>query len=190
MKVTKSVATLMAALSLASLAACSQSEGDSSAKSESATTQAAAKDTDKAADSKSTSAKSADTADASAASGDAGSATMGGSYEATVDGKAIEVDDPTIVCQEAAGMMNLAVGSGNAGLSAQLTVGDAPTVKAVGMMDGDGNAVAYAEGSPMGSAQVTKDGDTYTVTGEGIVTDINNPMSMETKPFELKITCG
>ncbi|TVU86226.1 hypothetical protein FQN05_01860 [Corynebacterium aurimucosum] len=175
-KITKSLVSLLAAVSVTTLAACSQSEGDNGEKSADATTEVAANEAEKTEDS-----------DANA---DAQTASIGGSYEATVDGQAIVVEDETIVCQEAAGTMNLAVGSGTAGISAMLSTDDNPTVKGVGMMDADGNTLAYAEGSPMGSATATKEGDSYTVSGEGIVTDPQNPTSMETKPFELKITCG
>lgn len=180
MKITKTLVSLFAAISLTTLAACSQSEADNGEKSADATTEVAANEAGKTEDS--------DTD--SDANTDAQTASIGGSYEATVDGKAIVVEDETIVCQEAAGAMNLAVGSGTAGISAMLSTDDNPTVKAVGMMDADGNTLAYAENSPMGSATATKEGDSYTVSGEGIVTDTKNPTSMETKPFELKITCG
>ena len=132
MKITKSLVSLLAAISLTTLAACSQSEGDNSEKSADATTEVAANEAEKTEDS-----------DANA---DAQTASIGGSYEATVDGQAIVVEDETIVCQEAAGAMNLAVGSGTAGISAMLSTDDNPTVKAVGMMDADGNTLAYAEG--------------------------------------------
>ncbi|PMC71500.1 hypothetical protein FNY97_03930 [Corynebacterium hiratae] len=191
-KITKSLVSLLAAVSLTTLAACSQSEGDNGEKSADATTEVAANEAEKTEDSSTDSDANAESNDSEdeSANADAKTASIGGSYEATVDGQAIVVEDETIVCQEAAGTMNLAVGSGTAGISAMLSTDDNPTVKGVGMMDADGNTLAYAEGSPMGSATATKEGDSYTVSGEGIVTDPQNPTSMETKPFELKITCG
>ncbi|MDO5677669.1 MAG: lipoprotein LpqH [Propionibacteriaceae bacterium] len=131
-------------------------------------------------------------ADETEAAANEGGAAAGGSAKITVDGQEITISDAVIVCQPANGNMNIAIGSQSAqeGLSIVLTEGDAPTVKAVGLVDADKNAVAYAEGSGMGSASATKDGNTYTVTGEGIVTDLNNPTSIATKPFEATVECN
>ncbi|MGJ3508386.1 lipoprotein LpqH [Enemella sp. A6] len=117
----------------------------------------------------------------------------GAAWSVKVDGQAISIDGAEVVCQDAGGMMNIAIASPNdpdQAFAVQLTSGDEPTVKAVGLLDKEGNALAYAEGSGVGKASATKDGNTYEVTGEGMVTDVNNPSSMETKPFEVKVDCS
>lgn len=160
MKVAKSITSLVAAIALTTLAACSQSDGDVSEKSAVDTTQAAAEgektteDTNVDSAAISESADSTDSDAESTAGSDDQADSTGGSYEATVDGKAIEVENETILCQEAAGSMNLTVapeGAGTASITAVLSTDENLTVKALGMVDGEGNTLAYAESSPMGS---------------------------------------
>lgn len=102
--------------------------------------------------------------------------------------------DATVVCQEAAGTMNIAIGSTSAasqqGFAIVLTAGDSPTVQAVALVDAADNALAYTEGIPQGSASATKNGNDYQVSSEGVVTDLNNPTSVQTKPFEVKVSCS
>lgn len=199
MKIAKSITSLVAAIALTTLAACSQSDSDVSEKSAVDTTQAAAggeqtsegTNVDSAATSES--ADSTDSDAESTAGSDNQAGSTGGSYEATVDGKAIEVENETILCQEAAGSMNLTVapeGAGTASITAVLSTDENLTVKALGMVDGEGNTLAYAESSPMGSATASKEGDTYTMSGEGLLSNGSNPTTGETKPFEVKITCS
>lgn len=199
MKVTKSIASIVAAIALTTLAACSQSEGEVSEKPADNTTTAAAKEEESTEDPNedstedSTESSETDSSTDTAASPGGDTTSMGGSYEATVDGKAIEVENETILCQEAAGSMNLTVapeGAGTASITAVLSTDENLTVKALGMVDGEGNTLAYAESSPMGSATASKDGDTYTMSGEGLLSNGSNPTTGETKPFEVKITCS
>ncbi|MEO5303977.1 MULTISPECIES: lipoprotein LpqH [Corynebacterium] len=199
MKVAKSITSLVAAIALTTLAACSQSDSDVSEKSAVDTTQAAAggeqtsEDTNVDSAATSESADSTDSDAESTAGSDDQAGSTGGSYEATVDGKAIEVENETILCQEAAGSMNLTVapeGAGTASITAVLSTDENLTVKALGMVDGEGNTLAYAESSPMGSATASKEGDTYTMSGEGLLSNGSNPTTGETKPFEVKITCS
>lgn len=114
-------------------------------------------------------------------------------WSVEVDGAAIEIEDATVVCQEAAGTINIAIASTSApdkALGVQLVAGDTPTVQGVGLLDKEGNALAYAEGAGQGSAEVTKNGNVYEITGEGLVTDMSNPTSMQTKPFSVTVDCG
>lgn len=134
------------------------------------------------------------------AGGDAGSevsggGAMGGSFTLKVSGTDITLDDPVVACQEQGGQYALGVVSQSdsaadaAGFGAVLSGKDNPTVVSVGVVDADGQAVAYAEGAGMGSADVKVDGNTYTITGTGIISDLNNPTSMEEADFEFSVTC-
>ena len=169
------------------LAACSDN-GPSEAPTSSApasTAGAAATGTDSSTDS------STDTS--TDTSTDSGAAAAGGGWSVNVGGEEISLPGAEVYCTEAAGVMSIAIvstSSTSEGFAIQLSTGDAPEVQAVGLIDSAGNALAYSAGSPMGSASATKDGNTYEVTGEGIVTDINNPTSMDTKPFDVTVTCG
>ena len=67
-----------------------------------------------------------------------------------------------------------------------------PVVESLGLVvDGNALAVANNMGVKTGSADVTVDGDTYTITGEAQGADIKNPMAgMITKKFEIKVSCS
>ncbi|SJM66534.1 lipoprotein LpqH [Gulosibacter sp. 10] len=124
-----------------------------------------------------------------------GAASAGSGVEITVAGETVEVADPQIVCEEAGGTLNIAVASSDLsadsgqGLGAVLGTGDAPSVQSVALVTTGGDAVAYQEGTGQGSAEVAVDGDTYTITGEGIVADLENPTSVETAEFSFAVTC-
>ncbi|WP_311477310.1 lipoprotein LpqH [uncultured Gulosibacter sp.] len=124
-----------------------------------------------------------------------GSGAMGGSFTLKVSGTDITLDDPIVACQEQGGQYALGVASQSAsaadaaGFGAVLSGTDNPTVVSVAVVDADGRAVAYAEGAGMGSADVKVDGKTYTITGTGIISDLNNPTSMEEADFEFSVTC-
>ena len=67
-----------------------------------------------------------------------------------------------------------------------------PVVESLGLVvDGNALAVANNMGVKTGSADVTVDGDTYTITGEAQGADIKNPMAgMISKKFEIKVSCS
>lgn len=82
----------------------------------------------------------------------------------------------------------IAIGQGTTGIAATLSTGDAPTVSSVGLGNVDG--VVLAVGAGVGDATATKDGSTYTITGNATGADMNNPLNgMVTKPFELVVAC-
>jgi ipoprotein LpqH len=57
----------------------------------------------------------------------------------------------------------------------------------------DGNALSVSNnmGAKVGSANVTVDGKTYTITGQAQGADLKNPMAgMITKDFTIKVSCG
>lgn len=108
----------------------------------------------------------------------------------TLDGEALEIADPTVVCQEVSGTMTIAIGSmtGADGIGATLTTGDDPVVKTVALGSVDGTAMAWAEGAP-GEVNATKDGSTYTISGSMTAVDITDPTNMTDTPFEMTIPC-
>jgi len=78
------------------------------------------------------------------------------------------------------------------GLGLVMTDEATPVVRIAGP-GGRRNALAVANnmGVKSGSAEVTVDGDTYTITGEAQGADMKNPMAgMITKKFEIKVSCS
>lgn len=186
----KTITTGLVGLLGLGLAACNNDDATPSANSEPAKKAAAADEPAKEEKPKAEEKKAEEKADDKAA--DSGS-TGGAKWSVEVDGAAIEIADATVVCQEAAGTINIAIASTKEPdkmLGAQVTAGDSPTVQGVGLLDKDGNALAYAEGAGQGKAEAKKNGNVYEITGEGLVTDLTNPTAMETKPFSVTVDCG
>ena len=133
---------------------------------------------------------SRDTAGSSAVTASSGSVTAqagAGGATVTIDGKPKEIQGQ-VVCTTAAGTMNIAVGEQTTGIAVMMTP-DASKVTSVGLGNIDGVMMGYQEGAPGGNASVTKDGQTYTITGTATGVDIANPMQPMTKPFEIKVSC-
>lgn len=124
-----------------------------------------------------------------------------GTSVALVDGKALDGDFDT-TCAKQGDTLALALTDtdnaqyGQLSVSASIT-GDS-TVQAVAIAGSQGGAsgmpyaVGYGNGAPGGSAQVTRDGDTFTVTGEGVgAPDMANPLAgPATAKFELTFACS
>lgn len=138
-------------------------------------------------DKKDTSSDTKATASASASveAGDAKATSGSGTARVTIDGKEQKLEG-TVVCATVAGNVSLTVGQGMSGVSATLGEGDKPSVTAVALGNIDGVSLGYTPGVPGGSAEATKDGNTYTIKGEATGVDGMNPV---TKPFELEVAC-
>jgi lipoprotein LpqH len=120
--------------------------------------------------------------------------STGGATEVKVEGADLAGLDPaSVTCVKQGGKIN--IGSGAAGpqqaLGVVMTDEATPVVESLGLVvDGNALAVANNMGVKTGSAEVTVDGDTYTITGEAQGADIKNPMAgMITKKFEIKVSC-
>ncbi|MTE12463.1 lipoprotein LpqH [Nocardia aurantiaca] len=149
--------------------------------------------------SKSNSTTAAPAATTTAAPG--GSAPAGGASSASVDGKAITAKFET-TCAKQGGNLALALtDSGNSTygtLGASATITGDSTVQAVGITgtkggsNGQPYALGFGNGMPGGSAKVTKNGNTFTVTGEGVgAPDLSNPMAgPKTEKFEIVFACS
>ena len=116
-----------------------------------------------------------------------------GKAKVTVDGKDQNIQG-TIACVTQGDTVNIAIGDTAAGsttgISAQVTTGDSPTVKNVALGTVDGIALAYTPGTGQGNAEAKKDGKTYTISGNAVGADMSNPMAgMQTKPFQIEVTC-
>lgn len=119
----------------------------------------------------------------------------GGKTEVKVDGADLAgLDLNSVTCVKQGGKINVASGAigGQQGLGIVMTDAEPPVVESLGLVvDGNALAVANAMGASSGSAEVTVDGDTYTVTGEAVGADMSNPMAgMITKPFTVTVTCS
>ncbi|UQN15173.1 lipoprotein LpqH [Gulosibacter sp. ACHW.36C] len=172
-----------AATLLASLTACSSGDAEEPA-------------TDSNQDSADTgSNESEDTTTEDGGSEEGGASSGSGDFSLTIDGQAVEFSDAQVACADSEMGFAISVTSPDLDAAAGQSVGavlasaDDPTVTAVGVTDADGNSLAYAEGTGQGSAEATVDGNTYTISGEGLSTNIADATSVETLPFELTVTC-
>lgn len=115
----------------------------------------------------------------------------GSSSEATVkvDDKEVDLGDKTVACAEVAGKVNIGVGAGTSGVGAVVSTGDDPQVESVGLGSVDGVTLGYQRGVGEGSAEVDKDGKTYTIKGEATGVNMSDPRKMVKKSYEIKVTC-
>ena len=126
--------------------------------------------------------------------------TPAGASAAAVDGKALDANfDAT--CAKQGDTLALALAdTGNAtygDLAVSATITGTDTVQAVGIAGSKGGsnglpyALGFGQGMPGGSAKVVKDGDTYTVTGEGVgAPDMSNPTAPSSAKFDITFACS
>jgi ipoprotein LpqH len=110
-----------------------------------------------------------------------------GQATVTIDG-ADQAVNGTVVCTAAGGNFNIAIGEAATGVAVVLAE-DASAVHSVGLGNVNGVTLGFQEGAPGGTANATKDGQTYKVTGTATGVDMANPMQPVTKPFEVDVTC-
>lgn len=117
-----------------------------------------------------------------------------GKAKVTIDGQDQNIQG-AISCVTQGDTVNIAIGDtsnpgSTSGIGAQVSTGDSPTVKNVALGTVNGVALAYTAGTGQGNADVKKDGKTYKISGNAVGADMSNPMAgMQTKPFELEVTC-
>ncbi|MEU7139760.1 lipoprotein LpqH [Nocardia sp. NPDC046473] len=127
-------------------------------------------------------------------------AAPSGKSTASVDGKAFDAKFTT-TCAKQGGTLALALtdaaNSAYGNLSVSATITGADTVQAVGIAGSKGGdagqpyAVGFGNGMPGGSATLTKDGNTYKVTGEGVSADLSNPLAgPKTSKFDVTFACS
>ncbi len=116
-----------------------------------------------------------------------------GKAKVTIDGQDQNIQG-AISCVTQGDTVNIAIGEtqpgATAGIGAQVSTGDNPTVKNVALGTVNGVALAYTAGTGQGNAEAKKDGKTYKISGNAVGADMSNPMAgMQNKPFELEVTC-
>lgn len=123
------------------------------------------------------------------------SVSTGSGTAVKVDGKDLPgLDLNSVSCVKQGGKITVgsaAIG-GQQGLGIVMTDEATPKVESLGMfVDGNALSVSDTMGVKVGSAEVSVDGDTYTITGEATGADMKNPMAgMITKKFEIKVSCS
>ncbi|QLY33109.1 lipoprotein LpqH [Nocardia huaxiensis] len=150
-------------------------------------------------DDESTSSSNNTTSAATSAAPGGGSAPAGKSA-ASVDGKALDAKFETTCVKNGNDLALALTDTANATygqLSVSATVtGD--TVTAVGIAGSKGGdsgmpyAVGYGNGAQGGSAKLSKSGNTYTITGEGVgAPDMSNPLAgVKNSKFEITFACS
>ncbi len=127
--------------------------------------------------------------DSSGTSEDTTTAAAGDTTAAvTIDGEDQGVDG-TVVCSTMGGNVNIAIGDATTGIGAVVSEGDSPEVVSVGLGNVNGVTLGYQSGVNDGEATVTKDGDSYTISGTATGVDMANPLEPVNKPFEITVTC-
>jgi ipoprotein LpqH len=118
------------------------------------------------------------------------STDTGASAKVTIDGKEQTIQGAA-TCATTGGTVNIALGStGTAsGIVVMLGEGEPPAVQSVALGNIDGVNLGFIPGVPGGSAEATKDGNTYKVTGTATGMDMANPLQPTTKPFEIEVAC-
>ncbi|RJO76856.1 hypothetical protein D5S18_11590 [Nocardia panacis] len=150
----------------------------------------------------SSSSSSAQAATSSAAGSSAAPApSAGGKSAASIDGKALEGNFQTNCAKQGGNLALALTDTGNAtygNLSVGATITGSDTVQAVAIAGSKGGAngqplaLGYGNGAPGGSAKLSKDGNTYHITGEGIGgIDAANPMAgVKTEKFDITFACS
>lgn len=129
----------------------------------------------------------ASSASPSAATGTGASVKVGGADLAGLN-------PASVTCVKQGGKID--IGSGSAGgqqaLAVVMTDEATPKVESLALVvDGNALSVANNMGAKVGSANVSVDGKTYTITGQAQGADLKNPMAgMITKDFNIKVSCG
>lgn len=131
------------------------------------------------------------TGSSSSSSGSSASVNSGasGGTKVSIDGKDQNVTG-SVVCTNAGGTVNIAIGGAATGIAAVLSDGSPPQVKSVGLGNVNGVTLGYTSGTGQGNASASKDGNTYKISGTATGVDMANPMQPINKPFEINVTCN
>ncbi|MBV9350793.1 MAG: lipoprotein LpqH, partial [Mycobacterium sp.] len=91
-------------------------------------------------------------------------------------------------CTPANGNINIGIGDPANGIGAVVTDANPPFVHSVGLGNPNGITLGYADSANQGSAQATKNGNSYKITGIATGVDTNSQQQVS-KPFEIDVTC-
>lgn len=104
-----------------------------------------------------------------------------------VDGQNQNVSG-NVTCTPANGNINISIGDPTNGVGAVVTDANPPAVHSVGLGTPNGVTLGYADAANQGSAQATKNGNSYKITGTATGVDTNTQQQVS-KPFEMDFTC-
>lgn len=93
-----------------------------------------------------------------------------------------------VTCTPANGNINIGIGDPTDGIGAVVTDASPPAVHSVGLGSPNGVTLGYADSASQGSAQATKNGNSYKITGTATGVDMNSQQQVS-KPFEIDVTC-
>ena len=92
-------------------------------------------------------------------------------------------------CTVAGDNTNIGIGDPTNGVGAVVSNTDPPAVHAVGLGSPNGSTMGYSDAAQSaGSAEATKVGNSYKITGTAVTLDTTNSQPV-TKPFELDVAC-
>jgi lipoprotein LpqH len=95
----------------------------------------------------------------------------------------------TATCTVAGDNTNIGIGDPTNGVGAVVSNTDPPAVHAVGLGSPNGSTLGYSDAAQgQGSAEATKVGNSYKITGTAVTLDATNSQP-DTKPFELDVAC-
>jgi lipoprotein LpqH len=92
-------------------------------------------------------------------------------------------------CTTVGSNVNITIGDSASLITAVVSDSDPPVVHAVGLGNVNGVTLSYQEGVPPGSAQATRDGHAYHISGTATGVDNSNPGRPVTKPFTIDVRC-
>jgi lipoprotein LpqH len=129
------------------------------------------------------------TSTSSSASASSASTLPPGGSKVVIDGQTQSVSGQ-VSCTPSGGNVNIGIGDATNGIGAAVTTADPPVVQAVGLGNLTGATLGYSAGAPnKASAQATKSGNSYTITGTATGTAAANPQQALSKSFEMDVTC-
>ena len=119
----------------------------------------------------------------------------------TIDGQDQNVGAP-VTCATMGGQVSISISAGSdtpnetpkRGDLINLTDDNPPRVVTVALTDPNGVMITYSQGVPLGTAQATKDRNSYKITGTALGVNMSNPNQPRPtdKPFdfEIDVTCS
>lgn len=96
----------------------------------------------------------------------------------------------SVKCETKDGLTTISI-EGKLHSTVVVTEGQAPAVKSVsiGEVGSDGPALMYSEGVSSTPVVVSRDGENYTVTGNGLGSNVANRDAPVDTPFDIAVTC-
>ena len=118
--------------------------------------------------------------------------STGGSYTTSIDSSPYIIDNAIVAYVKAEALTTLTVASPSnvGGKGIVVVLDDSGGVSGLTIGIEGGQRIGYIEGSPVGSAEATIDGSTYTITGNAPYVDTSTPAASGLKSYDITITCS